>query len=338
LDEYHPGCGRGRRSADTAGRPSYDQAQGLRGAPADPAGCGGPRPRRPAATPCSQPTATRTVGVPAFPARPIPGSGPDLPQDDLLNADPTAPGSPATAVAGHLHALSALITRAEPADAAGLLSGVLAEGGVLDAVRGLLNTAVDFVDDRAQATGQYANRSLYTLWHILSLSADVLDGQAAEQHRAPQLLQELGSPGRPADGQPAGARGRHEPQDWVPPAAIRDAPAALDAISARLDGGTTPITAALLMGPVLDPDGGVLERLSAMLASASRYARHHGADPALWQDLGRASQHLDDISETLADSIAGLAQLPDATGPARGPGEPPRLPAPAAGAAPGRRR
>jgi hypothetical protein len=327
----------------TAGRPTPPDAppttrrRDCAAPPADPAGCGGPRPGRPAATPFSRPTATRTVGVPAFPSLPIPGSGPDFPQDDLLNADP-APGSPATAVAGHLHALSALITRAEPADAAGLLSGVLAEGGVLDAVRGLLDTAIDFVDDRAQATGQYANRSLYTLWHILSFSSDVLDGQAAEQHRAPQLLQELGNPGRPADGQPAGARGRHETQDWVPPAAIRDAPAALDAISARLDGGTTPGSAALLMGPVLDPDGGVLERLSAMLASASRYARQHGADPALWQDLGRASQHLDGISETLADSIAGLAQLPDATGPARGPGNPPPPPAPAAGAAPGRRR
>jgi hypothetical protein len=33
LDEHQPGCGRDRRSADTAGRPSYDQAQGLRGAP-----------------------------------------------------------------------------------------------------------------------------------------------------------------------------------------------------------------------------------------------------------------------------------------------------------------
>jgi hypothetical protein len=255
----------------------------------------------------------------------------------LLTADP-APDDPAAAVAGHLHALGDRITRAEPADAAGLLSGVLAEGGVLDAVRGLLDTAVGFVDDRAQATGRHADRSLYTLWHILSLSSDLLDGQAADLHRAPRLLRDLSSPRVPGEERPADGHEPRQPGNWVPPAAIREAPAALDAISARLDGGTTPVTASLFMGPVLDPDGGVLERLSALLASASRYARQRGADPELWQDLSRASQHLFDLSETLAHSIPGLAQLPDTTGPAGGRGKRPGLPAPADGPASGRRR
>jgi hypothetical protein len=234
--------------------------------------------------------------------------------------------------------LATRIAQAEPADAAGLLAGVLAEGGVLDAFRGLLGVAIDVVDNHTEATGEHGNPSVYGLWHILSLSADILDDQAADLHGSPQLLQVLTTLGTPAEGLPTDVPEQRRPQDWVAPAAVQEAPAALDAITSRLDAGTAPASAALLVGPVFDPDGGVLERLSELLASASRYAQQHGAETALWQDLGRAGQHLGDISGTLAGAAAGLAKLPATTGPARGQGKSPGLPAPAPSGTAGRRR
>lgn len=241
-------------------------------------------------------------------------------------------------VSKHLDALTTRITQAEPADAAGLLAGVLAEGGVLDAFRGLLDIATDFVNNHTEATGQHGNQSVYRLWHILSLSADILDDQAADLHGSPQLLQVLTTIGTPAEGRPTDVPEQRGPQDWVPPAAIMEAPAALDAIASRLDAGAAPASAALLVGPVFDPDGGVLERLSELLASASRYAQQRGAEAELWQDLGRAGQHLGDIGGTLAGTAAGLAKLPATTGSAHGQGKSPGLPAPAASAVAGRRR
>ncbi|MEE4544038.1 hypothetical protein V2S66_18930 [Streptomyces sp. V4-01] len=218
---------------------------------------------------------------------------------------------------------------------------MLAEGGVLDAVRALLDTTIHFVDQQAEATGRTQDRSAYTLWHLLCACADHLDAQAADLHRAPQLLHGLTTSGTPAETRPGAAPEPCRPQDWVPPAAIIETPAALEAITALLDRGT--VSAPLLVAPVLDPDDGVLARMSDLLASASRYAQRHGGAPELWQDLGRASQHLGDISETLADSVTGLATLPGVTRrPAPAARKPPTPPAPdparGAGDAAGRRR
>lgn len=217
---------------------------------------------------------------------------------------------------------------------------MLAEGGVLDAVRALVDTAVDVVEQQVEATGRIPDRAMYTLWHILRACADHLDSQAADLYQAPQLLHGLTTPGATAEAQPGAASEQRRPQDWVPPAAIIEAPAALEAITALLDRGT--VSAPLLVAPVLDPDDGVLPRLSHLLASASRYAQRHGGAPELWQDLGRASQQLGDISENLADSTAGLATLPGATQrpspPARKAPPAPPAPAPAPGDAAGRRR
>ncbi|MFC4034604.1 hypothetical protein ACFO3J_24465 [Streptomyces polygonati] len=182
---------------------------------------------------------------------------------------------------------------------------MFADGGVLDAVRELLGTAFDFVDQQAEATGRMQDRAVYTLWHLLCAASDNLDAQAADLHRAPQILRDLTTP---AEARPATAPEPGRAQDWVPPAAILETPGALEAITALLDRGT--VSAPLLVAPVLDPDDGVIPRLSDLLASASRYAQRHGGAPELWQDLGRASQHLGDISETLADSSAALATLP----------------------------
>ncbi|WUH90383.1 hypothetical protein OG900_09890 [Streptomyces sp. NBC_00433] len=206
---------------------------------------------------------------------------------------------------------------------------------MLDAVRALLGTAVDVVDKQADATGRTQDRSVYTLWHILCAAADHLDTQATDLHRAPQLLRDLTTPGTPSEGGPGAAPEQRQAQDWVPPAAILQAPAALEAITALLDRGT--VSAPLLVAPVLDPDDGVLSHLSDLLASASRYAQRHGSTRELWQALGRASQHLGDISETLADSTAGLATLPGVTRrPSPAARKPPAPPAP--GDAPGRQR
>lgn len=237
-----------------------------------------------------------------------------------------------TAVTGHLQDLNARIDQAEPAEAAGLLAGVLAEGGVLDAVRQLLGTATDVVEQQAEASGRIQDRAMYTLWHILRAAADHLDAQANDLHQAPQLLRDLTTP---AEGPPATAPEPGRAQDWVPPATILEAPAALKAITELLDRGT--LSAPLLVAPVLDPDDGILPRLSDLLASASRYAQRHGGETELWQDLGRASQHLGDITETLADSTAALATLPGATRrPSPAARKPPAPPAP--GGAAGRRR
>ncbi|WP_433892562.1 hypothetical protein [Streptomyces sp. CA-111067] len=206
---------------------------------------------------------------------------------------------------------------------------------MLDAVRELLGTASDVVEEQAEATGRIQDRAMYTLWHILCAAADHLDSQAADLHRAPQILRGLTTPGAPAEAQPGAAPEERRPQDWVPPAAILEAPAALEAITALLDRGT--VSAPLLVASVLDPDDGVLPRLSDLLASASRYAQRHGGAPELWQDLGRASQHLGDISETLADTASGLATLPGVTRrPPPAARKPPAPPAP--GDATGRRR
>ncbi|WP_225847289.1 hypothetical protein [Streptomyces sp. HPF1205] len=244
--------------------------------------------------------------------------------------------SPASAVTEPLQALSARIAQAEPAEAAGLLSGVLAAGGVLDAVRDLLETAVTFVEQRTEAAGH--DPALYAVWHTLRNVADPLHHEASALHTAPRLLGRL--PQGPQDSAPKPPP-PHAWEQWVPPSAVRDMPAALDAIAERLEADTIPVSAALLLAPVLDPDGGVLHRLSALLASTSRYAHRHGAAPGLWQDLGRAGQDLDDWSQALAGTTAALTQLPTvAAGPARQPARasqtPPPPPAP--GDAPGRRR
>lgn len=240
---------------------------------------------------------------PAPPTTPRPGRGwPD-------------PAHPASAVTELLHQLTARITHGEPAEAVSVLSGVLAEDGVLDAVRGLLDSAIAVVDGRADATRQADNPSVYTLWHILSACADILDDQQDHLHRAPQLLHTLLTDDFTTTRVWARPEPR-QPQDWVPPAGIRETPAALDAICERLDTGTTVHSAALLVTPVFDPDGGVLERLSAMLASTSRYAQVRGATPEFWQNLARAGEQLDDLSQTLAHTSTCLAQLP---APASGP-------------------
>lgn len=229
------------------------------------------------------------------------------------------------AIAGHLHRLAAQVAEAEPAQAAGLLSGVLGEAGVLDAVRDLLDTAVDFVQERAQAAGH--DPTLYAVWHTLRNAADPLHHEADALHAAPHLFGELPQgPGVSAP-KPAAA---HAWEQWVPPSAVRDLPAALDAITERLDAGTIPVSAAMLLAPVLDPDGGVLDRLAVLLASASRYAQQHGAAPEVWQDLARVGENLDGWSQALAGTTAEFAQLPTtAPGPARRPALPSRTPAPA---------
>lgn len=245
----------------------------------------------------------------------------------------------ASAISEHLQALTARITQTEPMEAAGLLSGVLAEGGVLDAVRELLDTAVTFVEQSAEAAGH--DPALYALWHTLRNTVDPLHHEADALHTAPQLLRKL--PQGPGDPAPKPSA-PHAWEQWVPPSAIRDMPAALDAITERLEAGTIPVSAAMLLAPVLDPDGGVIHRLSALLASAARYAHQHGAAPELWQNLGRAGQNLDDWSQTLAGTTTTLTQLPTAaSGSARHPArasqaQPPAAPAPAAGDVPGRRR
>jgi hypothetical protein len=243
---------------------------------------------------------------------------------------------PAAALTEQLHALTARVTRAEPEEATDLLTGVLAEGGVLDAVRDLLDAAVAFVEERTSAAGHDPVR--YAVWHTLRNAGDPLHHDRDALHEAPRLLHELPpGPGHPAPAPPA----PHARDRWVPPSLIQDTPAALEAITDILDTDTLPVSAALLVAPVLDPDGGVLHRLSALLASASRYAQRHGAAPGLWQDLGRAGQDLDDWSQALAGATSALAQLPTAAaGPARQPARasPTPPPAPAPVDVPGRRR
>lgn len=206
------------------------------------------------------------------------------------------------AVTEGLRALTVRISSAEPTGAADLLAEALAAGGILDAVGELLDAAVAFAEDRAESAGHVPTR--YRLWHTLRNVADPLHHEAEALHHLPQLLRELpASPGDPAPEPPPA----HTWEKWVPPSAVVDMPAALDAITDRLDAGT--ITAALLLAPVLDPERGVLDRLAVLLAAASRYARRYDAAPEVWQDLGRAGQHLDQTNQTLAGTSAALAAL-----------------------------
>ncbi|WP_406401900.1 hypothetical protein [Streptomyces uncialis] len=99
-----------------------------------------------------------------------------------------------------------------------------------------------------------------------------------------------------------------------------------------------PREAAQIIATVLDPDGGVLGRITTLLATASHYAKDRTENrvfpPEVWLALGRAANELHDVGldlDAYADTFRQLARRTAAGGTA-----PP--PKPADGSAPGRGR
>jgi hypothetical protein len=282
-------------------------------------------------------------------------------------------------VAASLLDLATALESAGPEEAADLLADVLTEGGVLDGLGDVLAAARDLTMTRLPASQQAEHQKRRELYHQLAVITEDLREHTQELRDASRILRELPrhiTPNAPTpapepstapvtqpephavelpqpaaapqlrSGEPGKASATvsrfHARERWVPPSLIQDAPAALDAITDILEAGTIPVSASLLLSPVLDPDGGVVDCLSAVLAAASGYAQQRGAAPGLWQALGRAGQEIGDISQDLAGAVSGLAELPDcAPGAARDPAR--TRPAPPAAAptppsASGRRR
>ncbi|WP_328865144.1 hypothetical protein [Streptomyces sp. NBC_00304] len=75
----------------------------------------------------------------------------------------------------------------------------------------------------------------------------------------------------------------------------------------------SPQHAARIIGAVLDPDDGVLTRVSELMETGSRFARdtvHRGAlPPEVWLAMGRATHQLRDVGTDLNDHSDVLRQF-----------------------------
>lgn len=76
-----------------------------------------------------------------------------------------------------------------------------------------------------------------------------------------------------------------------------------------------PREAAQIIATVLDPDGGVLGRITTLLATASHYAKDRTENrvfpPEVWLALGRAANELHDVGldlDAYADTFRQLAR------------------------------
>lgn len=74
-----------------------------------------------------------------------------------------------------------------------------------------------------------------------------------------------------------------------------------------------PRQAAQILGQVLDPEDGVLGRLTTLVATGSHFAKHHATagalPPEVWLALGRAANEMSDIGLDLDEHADALQQL-----------------------------
>ncbi|MFF3088693.1 hypothetical protein ACFVRB_27140 [Streptomyces nojiriensis] len=77
-----------------------------------------------------------------------------------------------------------------------------------------------------------------------------------------------------------------------------------------------PREAARILGQVLDPEEGVLGRLTTLMATGSRFAQEGATagvlPPEVWLALGRAANELNDIGLDLDDHAEDLHRLSQA--------------------------
>ncbi|MFI1013115.1 hypothetical protein [Streptomyces sp. NPDC020965] len=99
-----------------------------------------------------------------------------------------------------------------------------------------------------------------------------------------------------------------------------------------------PTEAAQIIGAVLDPDDGVLARITTLVATASHYAKDHTENrvfpPGVWLALGRAANELHDVGLDLDEHADTFRQLARRTAD----GSTASPPKPATGPPPGRGR